>query len=337
MNKTHLEELAYSQLKAHLDESYADELIGVLSLAFANVSQKITSEIKASEPNLSDHSTTHLRDVLGQAFHLIAPTGEDLTCIELYYLVLAIVFHDVGNYFRREQHEFNISDIYDECHPHPENKWEKQNILRICGAHSGKAPDNTRNTLQFLQSNAASHFNIPMNPQKVAAILRFADELAEGRQRTSDYKLSKNGYSAESTIYHWYAYVTKVDIDKVGSRIVLTYNILVSDVVTEDKRYVSVEELPRHLDFIYHRIIKLDQERRYARHYAKPLQCFSATSASFTFWHNHNEVQLGLESVLLNDLVVPGEEVPELQKRFPLLDPEIVTKAVAAEIKRKNE
>jgi hypothetical protein len=54
--------------------------------------------------------------------------------------------------------------------------------------------------------------------------------------------------------------------------------------------------------------VKLDQERRYNKHYCSWLSNFKRTSATFNFWWKSELLELGIEPLELSDLVVPGDE-----------------------------
>ena len=109
--------------------------------------------------------------------------------------------------------------------------------------------------------------------RELAAILRFADELAEGPQRTCDYIIRRGSLSSKSAIYHVYAQITRVYIDI--DRIALTYNI---DIENSEIKKVGLKKI---LSFIYKRIIKLDEERRYCKYYTEILTQYKQTHVTF--------------------------------------------------------
>ena len=61
--------------------------------------------------------------------------------------------------------------------------------------------------------------------RELAAVLRFADELAEGPQRTSEFMQEEGLYDSESQQFHDYANITNILIERQNSRIVITYEI----------------------------------------------------------------------------------------------------------------
>ena len=112
----------------------------------------------------------------------------------------------------------------------------------------------------------------PSGREKLRQLSRFADELAEGRQRTSEYMRRHGLYAAESVPYHDYSAATDITIDRLNHRIAITYQL---NIRTQDG---LEEELCRVKDFLKsacERLAKMDMERRYARfhcpHAADPI------------------------------------------------------------------
>ena len=128
--------------------------------------------------------------------------------------------------------------------------------------------------------------------RELAAILRFADELAEGPQRTSQYMIDKGLIPNDSLIYHKYAAITEVFLDKGNNRVALTYNI---DYPIKE---LSLEEL---LKFVYRRILKMDAERRYCKYYAPALNDLLRTEANINFTINGDICEIDLPKICLED------------------------------------
>ena len=168
------------------------------------VIEEIAGLIPAAEPNLTDHSENHLADVMKRARALI---GEDVCYfdpLELYLLCISILFHDVGNLHGRGNHQNKIADIYNACR-HQDHRFntERTAVLSIAGAHTGFTRDGSKDTLREVYSFSFRAETI--RGQQVAAVLRLADELAEGPHRTSGYLLNSGGYAPASQIFHRYA------------------------------------------------------------------------------------------------------------------------------------
>jgi hypothetical protein len=245
-----------------------------------------------------------------------------LSARELLALLLSILYHDTGNIHGREGHEKHISDIYDFVVgvPTPSTRLqEKKIVLAVVGSHGGVARDGGRDTIRDL--NPTEPFlRKSIRLREIAAIMRFADELAEGPHRTSEYLRRVHTFDITVEKFHDYASITEVCIDPGNERIALTYHINLTTVNggLDDK---ELARLTRLLTFVYHRIRKMDEERQYARYYSSALTAFKRTSATIHFWLNGQQLDLGLEPLELTDLVVPGgatRSIPEIDNAYQI-------------------
>jgi len=275
--------------------------------------EEILPEIKAKLPSHSDHGPEHIANVLDNVDSLLGGEPQKyLTGVELYCLGLSILFHDAGNLYGREGHNKRISKIYDHCRSVSPEEQEKLVVLRVAEAHTGITRDGNYDTLKEL-SPLYNLFARPVRLREIAAILRFADELAEGPQRTSRFMHEIHGYDASSLLFHQYAKVTRVYIDRGNERIVLTYYFhLDFPGKTEEE---ALHELEKLILFTYDRITKLDQERRYVAFYSELLAPFKRTSAEFNFF-KHGELidDLELGAIEISDKIVPGEKMKSLHE-----------------------
>lgn len=293
-------------------EQRGAEIYGKYTLARAKCISEIYQFIWRFEPDLTAHDSSHIENVLSNVFTLL---GEDLGKLapqELYCLLISVLFHDVGVLLGREDHRNKLDEIYWDVRNHDqEYRHEKSLITKIVRAHTGKANDGSDDTLADVK-NDGHLFSQQVRMQELAAILRFADELAEGPQRTSGFILRKHGFNLDSEIYHRYAQATQLFIDRGGGRIALTYHITLEI----DERGVVLpsceEPVKELLKFIYKRVVKLDQERRYAKHYCAYLSPFKSTSLQLNFHVGDSEYDLDLKQILLTDKIIPGkhEDMP---------------------------
>jgi len=264
-------------------------------------------EIKFNEPNLSDHSDRHIMDVQNRAFKLIDSFKEQgLTAMDVYSLALMILFHDVGNIFGREGHDSvsKIAEVYNMYRQRHQYYGEERRVITTgASAHSGTSREGCKDTLKFVNKDSIKEDEI--NLPELSAILRFADELAEGQHRTSSFLIEKGLYDKNSMIFHKYAEIAEIRIDRPSGRIVITYTINVSE-----NFEVSEEEQKDIIDLIHfslYRAIKLDQERRYTRYYSSILLPFKYVTILFKFEKNYTPIDLNLDPIILKDnYPVPG-------------------------------
>lgn len=281
---------------------------------------EVLPEIKGAEPVLSDHGPKHIHNVLTNVHLLLPKEGNYFTAVELYVLGMAVLLHDAGNLDGREKHNQRIGKYFDIARQGSAQDLarEKRLVVLAAGAHTGKTVNGSYDTLQDLPQTDHLEGEC-VRLCELASVLRFADELAEGKQRTSQYLLDSGGYTVDSLPFHRYASQTSVAIDRGNGRIALTYDLLFE---LKSDLDALCKEVTDDLSFIYTRVSKLDSERKYARYFCPQLLLpFSTTSVRFNFQIDREFVDLGLIEWNLNDKVVPGKVtqlLPELHESFGL-------------------
>lgn len=273
------------------------------------LAKDVLPEIKGIEPSLTDHGPTHVARVLDNAWELLGDDIDKLSGIDLYCLLLSILFHDTGNIQGREDHQRqnHLTKLIDHVWPSREEfKRERYVITRVVESHCGKTKDGSPDTIKFVDENTTVDRH-PVQLQQIASILRFSDELAEGRERTSLFMQKTGKIAPESKIFHEYASITTIRIDRMNGRIALTYDITITLDENQELNAEEEERVKNLLEVAYNRVVKLNQERRYAKHYCNLLQPFKRTTVAFNFIIDGEFYDLGLENVDLTDLIVPGD------------------------------
>lgn len=305
-NETQFEKYLKERLVAEFGQEKAQSMFSRFVAARDRVLVEIR-EIAAVEPTLSDHGPDHIANVFQNAFNLILSDHalHRLTAMDLYLLAMVIIFHDAGNLKGRMKHAENIDAIYDWARgTAADTRREKTLVLRAVRAHTGMTATGGKNTLGEVP--AVDHLDgKQIQLRTVAALLRFADELAEGPQRTSDFFRTEIGVGEKSEIYHRYASCTNVSIDRGNERIRLTYEIQVDEFASSEDG-AQLASLTEFVGFVLQRIAKLDEERRYARFYCPALAPFKQTDVAINFYNGSSLVPHAV-TFQLDDLVVPGE------------------------------
>jgi hypothetical protein len=327
-----IESMVQTALHGQLGVGTGAEKFARYTSARNGVVTQILPGIKAILPQMTDHGQPHVENVLGNIPRLLGSScvGVDnaaqLSAVEAYCLLLATVFHDVGNIHGRKDHQKNIGDAYDHVFSAADRDLhEKQILLWVVGAHCGAARDGSGDTLKDvpLDHHLWGH---PVRLRDIAAILRFADELAEGPQRTSTF-MAQLGYDDSARLYHEYARSTRVFIDRPHGRIALSCHIEILGgglkLETADRK--RLKDL---VDFIDARATRVYEEMQYAGHYCVLLPVFKATSVSVSFWAEGSQIDLGLDPVILEDLVVPGKKKKLARQINPRYRPETLMKAL---------
>lgn len=276
--------------------------------------EDILPEIKAKMPNLTDHDEDHVANVLNNVEKLLGDKLNKIDPTELYCLCLSALFHDVGNLFGRDDHNKNIAEIYDFARGGRSNPQEKMILLKICGAHCGCSDDGSKDTLKDIIMPDHLLGN-QVRVKELAAVLRLADELEEGTQRTSAFMLYKHMYERNSEIHHKYASITSIHIDRGNGRIAITYNVKI-DISTEIPFVTQRDSIIELLNYIYKRIIKLDQERKYAKYYCDYLVSFKQTDVQINFWLNGKIQNMNMDPIYLTDKIIPGDAEVSIPDRF---------------------
>ena len=220
---------------------------------------------------LTDHGTQHITTVIRRASELLVD-GESLllTPYEAFLLLAAIHFHDVGNVFGRDKHEQQIARLMQELDDSliGSDGIERRMIRDIATAHGGYADTEgyDRDTIGRLSWEPAKSSREP-RVQLLAAVLRFADELADDHTRTSRFLVDKQ-LVQKSEIYHVYAdRLRHVRIRPEDHKVVLQFEL---DVAHATKKYWKGRRKVYLYDEIVERSLKMHREHVYCLRFMQP-------------------------------------------------------------------
>ena len=305
------------QLRGKVTEDFGEEKARELTSAYdqarSRLEREVYESIRGKEPSLTDHGARHISNVQDNVVALLSENDRlaDLSGVELYCLGMLILFHDAGNVYGRDNHQNNVATVFDRIRgTEAAVRREKTLVVRAARAHTGTAHDGSADTLKEV-AEVENLEGRPVRSRELAAVLRFADELAEGPQRTSDFMLKEGLYGDEaSKIYHEYASSTHIFIDRAMGRVAINYEI---DLKREDAEEGRQAHLTRFLSFVYERLAKLDQERQYTRYYSRLLSPFRSTEAQFNFHCGKQVLDVEMSPLKLADAVVmPGGETKQV-------------------------
>jgi hypothetical protein len=294
-------------LREQLGDARASNFDALYRRARAKLVEHVLTQIPGTEPSLTDHGEAHVANVLRNIDHLVnganVPAHCHFTGIEMYVLCLAALFHDTGNVFGRSDHTARVDQVYSWVRQgEPGVRQERMIVVRIAAAHGGKTATGNLDTLQDVEET--THLDgHQVRARQLAAVLRLADELAEGPQRTSQFMCDLHRYAKDSAIHHRYASIVDVAINRELRRVALTYTF---EVYTDRGTTVAVDDFRQLLTYAYARLTKLEQERRYARHYATVLEPFQATTVTLNLIVDGQMADLELDQLELTDKQVPG-------------------------------
>jgi hypothetical protein len=313
------------------------------------ISEKIYDDIKVIQKGLSDHGENHVMDVLENTHKLL---GNDLNRIEplqLYFICLLVLFHDVGNLTadRTKHHEQDvIREIYDYIR-NKKKEFDEERVLipEVASKHSGTASDGSIDPIKELSTQPPFLFRTEIHTKNCAGLLRFADELAEGPHRTSTFmnKYYNYPYPEKSIIYHKYAEIAKINIDRRNERICLTYNFSINAIngIISEKEHDDFIEL---FYFTIRRMLKLEAERKYCKYYCRWLEPFKKTHVTFNFIIENSiggsvraiRIHPQISELYLDDLTLPINVNPnEFFKERLSFEPETLFQSIKVAFNEK--
>lgn len=216
---------------------------------------------------LTDHGPNHVAKVIKHATELVRFKESELTPYEVYMLLTAIHFHDVGNIFGRKRHPLSAEIVMTKLASFfADETTEKRFINTIAQAHGGKR-NGTKDTIgQLLPTDYA--LNQTLRMQHMAAILRLADELSDDRSRAARFMIDSGQLPSESEIYHHYANsLQTVFVDVNGKEIKMKFEMnldIAQKKLNKGKTRVYL------LDYVFERTMKTFQENVYCGRFLRP-------------------------------------------------------------------
>jgi hypothetical protein len=238
----------------------------------------ISTEASISGNILTDHSEKHIRNVLNNINKILENYSSDTSFnpLELYFMCLSALVHDIGNIFGRVEHEKATNEIFSSEYFKVFDSMLRRMVNQIAKAHGGEG-----DTLSKL-SNTNHIEGEQIRAQKIASILRFADELAEGPQRAFDLLLVKGLIGKDSAKYHQYALNLKhPKIEK--NAIIMDFEFII-----KDQTDASMYEI---LSLTLNRILKMNRERVYCGHYNKYIEGIKKVNVTFNFYIDEDSIE----------------------------------------------
>lgn len=246
---------------------------------------------------LTDHGTQHILTVIRRASELLNFPPDrypQLSPYEVYLLLMAIHFHDVGNIYGRNQHEEKAVLVMEQMQTLLDcGILELQAIRRIAAAHGGTHNGN-KDTISILP-NRESILSEPVRYQSLAAILRFADELADDATRAARALRALGTIPRQSEAYHAYSEsLQSVYVDSESHSIQLRY------VLTRDqakRKYGKASKCVFLLDEIYSRTLKMHFEREYCMRFTLDIVRISAIDVAISVVHDQRSIRPAIDPI----------------------------------------
>jgi hypothetical protein len=235
---------------------------------------------------LTDHGKDHVAMVMQRAYLLIKDKVDKLNGFEIFILLLAIHFHDMGNILGREEHEMKIVEVMQRLDALSLLQTPiKTTISNIAMAHGGFYKGSKDTIISLLPSDYVE--GIEIRPAILASILRYADELAEDHTRASRFLYDADEVPPKNKIYHDYSRVLE-PVAIHGDTVIFKFNIpyeLVISKSTKEGKGGKVIRLYLY-DEILSRLGKAIRELEYCRKYSQGFILINAIEAKISIYED---------------------------------------------------
>ena len=298
------------------DIDYFDQYLRVEAYLRDQIHEYVNQGAAANDQILlTDHGPKHINTVIQRIGDLTLQDGcWAVSPYEAYLLAAAAHFHDMGNMFGRAGHERRASFILFEMDESliGTDTSEKRLIRDIAQAHGGFTNDKNKDTIGNLQQ--------PEETKRLAAIVRFADELADDRTRTAatvKKMMDENlQLRKESEVFHMYAdRLRSVGVNHATRTVSLSFELLLSHF---KKKYWKNGVEVYLLDEIYKRTLKTHCEQVYCGKFMLPDVILDRTRVDIEICSSQYENVIGRFAYVLEQSGYPSHiqsidcEIPQL-------------------------
>lgn len=227
------------------------------------------------ELKLNDHGPKHIETVIERASELVNNMKCELCAKEVYFLLVAIQIHDLGNMFGRYKHEENAMRVVGDLFVLVGfDTTEKIMIEKIAKAHGGRTKKtNNKDRIQELEEDNFDYKIGQIRSRVLASILRFADELADDKWRCDRDLLINNLLPKGSEVFHAYAFCLEPPIIRHNIRQIELEFKIPQDFI--NKKFGKYNDDTKQadsvylIDEIYGRVMKMHFERIYTMRYMR--------------------------------------------------------------------
>jgi hypothetical protein len=281
-----------------------------LKLSFDKLKERLVKHhytwIQANCRWFTDHGEVHVAAVMHSASELVklklgGKKRDTLTTLDIYLILTAILWHDVGMVIDRARHADLVYDMtYDASEFFP-NPHVQGLVAQIANAHKG------HNGLDSLSMHDLCTIDGPgqdVNPALLAAVVRFADEISENHTRVSLPVLDQ--VPADQKIFWLYAASIGSCVARPeNERVIIDYRFDADQVTTrwldrDFPEFWPAEEktLPL-LTYALCRLEKINNEREYCFRYFSSVAPIREVEARFCITRQGRKIP-GYESASIH-------------------------------------
>ena len=230
-----------ADLFPYRNTSYFSRYIGIKNYMKKHIYNFIGSATSVEDKGIfTDHGPDHFDAVIQHAGKLLGvPSKPDsntqlaINPYEGFVLLVAILLHDAGNILGRAGHEKQAIAIFlgmgdGLC----DDQFEANLIANIAQAHGGyvRIPSDdkcSKDTIGQTLLEEDTMFGVTVRQKYLAALVRFADEICEDRNRAARFLAKNSALPEHSQVYHAYAEaISSVEVDLKGKCIRLKLELM---------------------------------------------------------------------------------------------------------------
>ena len=233
--------------------------------------------IQANCPYFTDHGKLHVESTIEAANSMLLPSPKNrrnLSALDLYLLLCAVIWHDVGMVYDRSKHAERVSIMIQKIGELFFSPTIHRLVIELVKAHTR---EDGLEIPSREQDCAISTKTYTVSPRALAAIVRFADEISENRSRISQALLKDGKVPEENRIYWEYANcIVASRADPLGERIIVSIEIEPDKAIAkyrcpkECTQYSKTDGSISLIEYVVYRLEKMNNERAYcARDFGK--------------------------------------------------------------------
>lgn len=255
--------------------NYFDRYQNIKKWLIDNIYKNIGAAMADDGFIFTSHDLEHHEAVIRTAGKLLGVDKSNgdfsLRPYETYLLLTAILLHDAGNVYGRDDHEKKPFQILQQMKDIAgDDNFEKKLIANIAEAHSGEISPGNKDTISALLSiDSVEIGDTRTNAQRLAAILRFADEISENRERAAKFLVKDQAMSKKSEVYHKYAMsIVSVSIRPDEGVISIRMSLTIDDLLN---KYGNGKDDVFLIDEIRGRLEKMKLEHTYCSRFMRAI------------------------------------------------------------------
>ena len=329
-------------------QGYTEKYKTIKQYLMTNIAKWINPALAASDGYMyTDHGPDHFEEVIEYTGVLLGLETRSETPIEdqeiqineyeTFIILVAILLHDIGNIYGREDHEkrpFSIlSKIKDSIGLH---QVEVIIIARIAEAHGGTAKDkdgmeDKDTILRLIDKDIDSFKQNTFRPRALAALLRFADEVCECHGRGAKYMLEERLTNKENEIFHTYAEsICNINVDLKSKAISIYFHLFTDKLCKQFKKKNKNGQLFDQylIDEMNERLEKMFCELKYCARFMSQIVSLEVIKANIQIFEDNGYDVAQDKSFILSEYGYPTS-LFSFKEKYPEWNGEAISNTIA--------